>query len=288
MQSTPAGADEPGRGEHWGPVPTPDPREWGDQTRREVLALLGTLQHPVTAQDVADALGGHPNTARNHLDRLRADGLVERTRAGVTGRTLNDVRRGQDVVAHGPAPAGPPKRGTMGRPSWVYRATSVGRSAARRLGQEHPLADHSQFVVALVDYLADRDDPRREAWEVGTRWGRRVSATSPGDADVVGVLDLLGFSPEPSPEGDGLLLRSCPLLEHARSHPEVVCEIHRGLMAGVARVRPDEISVEPFAHPLGCLVGRVPEEESGQVLHLNRRDGTGEVDPEHLGVERQF
>ena len=48
----------------------------------------------------------------------------------------------------------------------------------------------------------------------------------------------------------------CPFLPLARTHPEVVCAVHRGLMRGTLEVFGEddvELSLTPFVEPHRCL-----------------------------------
>jgi hypothetical protein len=80
------------------------------------------------------------------------------------------------------------------------------------------------------------------------------------------LLDRTGFTPvlarESAPSGptDEIVLRSCPLLESAREHPEVVCQVHRGLVEGVLGRDGDgsdgradvRVELDPWGRPEGC------------------------------------
>lgn len=68
-------------------------RTLASASRLAILQLLRERAEPVGVQEVADATGLHPNTAREHLDRLVAARFVERTAE---------------------------RRGTPGRPRWRY------------------------------------------------------------------------------------------------------------------------------------------------------------------------
>ena len=73
--------------------------------------------------------------------------------------------------------------------------------------------------------------------------------------EVLAILEDLGFAPLESP-GDALvLLRRCPLLDVARRYPEVVCQVHQGLIAGaLTQLGGDDTGVDllPFAEPDAC------------------------------------
>lgn len=232
-----------------GPVPAPSPELWADPTRHRVLQALAAQGRAVPIAEVVAAVGGHPNTTRGHLEALRAAGLVRRDAAPHVGR---------------------------GRPPWLHSLTDVGRSVVRRLrtSQEAAGLGVDSLALAFVRYLAALPDPSVQAREVGRRWGSslpRPSAarTRPGRRRaLMDLLDRTGFTPvmarESSLSGptDEIVLRSCPLLESAREHPEVVCQVHRGLVEGVLGRDGDgsdgraDVSVEldPWGRPEGCLL----------------------------------
>ena len=63
----------------------------------------------------------------------------------------------------------------------------------------------------------------------------------------------------PSTGGSGttVLLRTCPLLDAARRHPEVVCQVHLGLVAGALEAHhepSDGLRLVPFARPGACVL----------------------------------
>jgi DNA-binding transcriptional ArsR family regulator len=57
---------------------------FGDPTRRQVYLFIHENHDGVTAAQVADRFGLHPNVARHHLDKLASAGHVEVT-AGRAG-----------------------------------------------------------------------------------------------------------------------------------------------------------------------------------------------------------
>lgn len=180
-----------------------------------------------TAAQAGEVAGLHPNMARRHLDRLLADGLV-------SART---------------EPSGP------GRPSRRYGCTPAGRAA---LATEDDLAEeYLALAAAFAEQLAVASvDPAPVARAVGRGWGERLAV---GSGDALDVLDRLGFSPRP--RENVVELRTCPLLEAATAHPEVVCEVHLGLVHGVdaALGGPGTGgSLTPFAEPGACLL-RLPD-----------------------------
>lgn len=201
--------------EGMGPRPVADPATRLSSARAALLAYLVEAGAPVTVKEIASRSGQHPNTVREHLEALTEFGMVERGSVKPAGR---------------------------GRPAITYTVT----------GESDPL-HHVRESTSLVDALASHlrrtsSDHVAEAIEAGRAWGR----TLPDHGGPVEVLDAMGFTPE-RVEG-GVRLTSCPLLVSARRNPEVVCNVHLGLLREIAG---DDVDVEPFV-PGGCLV-HLPE-----------------------------
>lgn len=193
------------------------------------VANLGGLDRPVTLAEIADALGGHPNTSRQHLDALTASGLL-------------------DVVdVHRP---------TSGRRPRGYTLSELGRRALTPAGGD----GYREIVSAVAAHHRATGRGRAEARQIGEVWGeRRAAALPPEAADdpeaaVTDMLAMLGFDPAPAPDGDGLLLRACPLLGVAQENPDFACTLHEGMVQGVVRRLGGHRHVRllPLADPRGC------------------------------------
>jgi len=186
----------------------------GDNTRYAIYLELARASRPLATADIAEALGLHANTVRPHLDRMRDAGLL--------------------VVEIG-------GRGDVGRPQHRY---SVAPDAPS-LGLEPPtMPVLAGMVLAMAKRLeASADD----AEAVGDDEGRSRAlgyAAAPSTLEaLVSDLDRLGFDPvvsEAVGSGDGTLddgaavvaFANCPFADLAREHPELVCGLHRGLVAG--------------------------------------------------------
>ena len=58
-----------------------------------------------------------------------------------------------------------------------------------------------------------------------------------------------------------MLLRTCPLLDAAKRHPEVVCQVHLGLVAGALEAddhSAEGLGLRPFARPGACELALPP------------------------------
>jgi len=202
----------------------------------QAAASRGDTGEGATVGELADELGGHPNTTRAHLGTLVADGLLDRV--AVTG-------------------------GTRGRPAHAYRLTERGRLVLESSNVAEPVAT-DELVTAMAEHLATTPDAEAHARAIGRLWAAQLSHTQ-GAADtapaerVVAMLRTAGFSPQSEPSGD-VALRTCPVLASARAHPGVVCTMHeemlRAALAADARAAAEdvEVSLVPFARPGACLV----------------------------------
>lgn len=190
----------------------------------EVLDRLRERFAPVTARDLAQDTGLHVNTVREHLDALVARGLATRHQLAAPGR---------------------------GRPSFGYLASPVLTD----------LQAQTILVDALSDHLAEiADDPVTAAETLGRRYSWRLQPTVAGDDDpltrVAAHMTRLGFSPELDEQAGTARLVTCPLLDAASRHRDVVCGFHRGLAQGLAGAEPSQslVALEAFAEPGACLL----------------------------------
>lgn len=202
-------------------------------SRSRVLDVLQQSAAPLAINEVATAVGLHPNTVRFHLDNLVAQGFAAREREG---------------------------RERPGRPRALYRATLD----AQRVGQR----SYRLLAEILAGYLAKRGpESASAALHAGEAWGRLLTerpATSrhvdTGEAtrQLVATLDDIGFDPEAVRSGRSrhVLLHHCPFREVAEKHRDVVCSVHLGLMRGVL----DELDaplaatrLEPLVEPNLCV-----------------------------------
>lgn len=185
----------------------------GDNTRYAIYLELARATRPLATADIAEALGLHPNTVRPHLDRMRDAGLL-------------------DVEIGG--------RGDVGRPQHRYSVAP----GAPSLGLEPPtMPVLARMVLVMAKRLrASADDAEAVGDDEGRTRARRYSSAPSTLEALVSDLDRLGFDPVVSdavPVGaatdDGaavVAFANCPFEEMARDHPEVVCGLHRGMVAG--------------------------------------------------------
>jgi predicted ArsR family transcriptional regulator len=243
-----ASAGDPGLGDRggFGPRHARPALPHLSSARAAVLRAEGEAGEPVTVAALAELLRQHPNTVREHLDALVADGRIERLRRAPSGR---------------------------GRPAWLYSPTAApggsGRSSDLMSG---PLGPDGQEYVALAVALIDQvsaasPDPGAMAREAGERWGRtlverHVGTLAAPDSEpteqVVEMLRELRFEPQPTTDPKTMRLTTCPFLDAAKRHPEVVCQIHLGIVRGALNqlgADADGADLQAFAQPGACLLG---------------------------------
>ena len=180
----------------------------GDNTRYAIYLELARSARPLATADISESLGLHPNTVRPHLERMREAGLL-------------DVEVGA--------------RGDIGRPQHRY---SVAANAPS-LGLEPPtMPVLARMVLAMAARLRATGD---DAEVVGRHEGEqraRPYRTAPSTLEaLVSDLDRLGFDPfvtdsPDDPDAAVVAFAHCPFADLAEQHPELVCGLHRGLVAG--------------------------------------------------------
>lgn len=176
----------------------------GDNTRYAIYLELARSPHPLSTGDIAELLDLHPNTVRPHLERMREVGLLE-----------------VEVDS----------RGTVGRPQHRYSlaldAPSLGLESSSFRLLARLLAGVASFAGPTPDTVA--------------AVARRQAATAP-DAGRGGCVTALmrheselGFDPVAAEDGSvtTIAFAHCPFRELAEQFPELVCQLHRGLVEGV-------------------------------------------------------
>jgi predicted ArsR family transcriptional regulator len=206
-------------------------RALADPSRARILSELAG-DGPLDVRQLAQRVGLHVNTVRVHLNALVDAGLASAEPSAPRGR---------------------------GRPRVTYRAAAeAGDDGGRR---------YRLLAEILTAFVARSGrNPGEQLEEVGASWGRYMAESpapfeSVADAEAVGrllaLLDDLGFRPElAAGRRRRILMRPCPFLELARSHQDLICPIHLGLMRGaLAEVGASSrvTRLEPFARPDLCV-----------------------------------
>ena len=191
---------------------------FGDPTRRAIYIDVREHADGVTASQVAEHFGLHPNVARHHLEKLTSGGYLEVA---------------TDRLSHAGA----------GRPSKRYRSAVEGPAV------EVPVKTDDLVLTLLGRTLAllPPDQAQTMAEEVGIEYGRAMaSGLIPGDAQsgqrslraalhaVADALTAHGFAAHTEQRGKQLRIvnNHCPFGDTAIEHP-VICAVDRGMVKGM-------------------------------------------------------
>jgi predicted ArsR family transcriptional regulator len=200
-------------------------------TRSQQVVFDALRDQPdlVDIEALARHLGRHANTLRDHLAALVAAGLIVRHQAPAEGR---------------------------GRPRWLYGTAEPGS-----------VDENAELAAALAWRLAHRSrDPLAATREVSRHWAGQIverlelsrqPTAREGRAQVVRALDELGYAPQPDARLDKVGLTRCPLLQVAKDVPEVVCNVHLGLveeLLDVSGADRSRATLKPFARPGVCAL----------------------------------
>ena len=190
---------------------------FGDPTRRGIYLFAREGDNGVTAAQVAEQFGLHPNVARHHLDKLAAGGYLEVA-----------VERAEGSGA--------------GRPSKHYRAASEALP-------DVPVRSDDLVLTLLGKALAllPRAQAEAMAEQVGQEYGAAMAAGLTGSDIVAGqrslrsalhaVADALtahGFAAHTDHHNNQLRIvnNHCPFGDVAIEHP-VICAVDRGMVKGM-------------------------------------------------------
>lgn len=208
------------------------------KARSKILELLS--DGPCTVSSLAMRTGQHENTIREHLDALVDEDLAVK----------------YQVSEH-----------LRGRPAWLYRTLD-----------QSSIGEYAGLASALAGAIVRRSaNPAHEAMEAGIAWAPELIRNSKVISDphqnrankknaaatrrnVVRLLEKLGFAPKPNADAKRIKLTRCPLLEAARQHPNVICNVHLGIVRGALKelgAEPkniDKVVLEPFSEPGACLL----------------------------------
>src|SRR5581483_1993339 len=131
-------------------------------------------------------------------------------------------------------------RGTVGRPQLRYSLAP----GAPGLGLDPPA--HTLLAGMLAALAEQLGGDGLDASNLGRRWGTEAGGRRQSGrgclAALVAELDRLGFDPVESELGRGATAGThrvrvdflhCPFRELAEAYPELVCNLHRGIVEGV-------------------------------------------------------
>ncbi len=243
-----------------GPVDLGAYRALAGRSRHALLTALVAAGRPMDVDEAAGAVGLHRNTVRVQLDVLSQAGLA---------------RRGVD------------KRGKRGRPRVLYAATAGGAGYLAAERAQASGAGYRELARMLAVQLTELGDAQGAALRAGRRWAaaideRPLPAGPLSEAEAIevltGILERLGFEPEPDREGSRVLLHQCPFAEVARESRAVVCGIHLGMITATAERLDTPLTVaglDPFVadDPLLCVVRLASQARGGSASGRSRRSG---------------
>ena len=204
---------------------------FGDPTRRGIYLFARDHSEGVTASQVAEQFGLHPNVARHHLDRLAAGGYLEVA-----------VERAEGAGA--------------GRPSKRYRSVA-------NVSIDVPVRSDDLVLSLLGKALAllPSDQAEAMAEQVGQEYGQAMAAGLSGPDVAAGqrslrsamqaVADALtahGFAAHADQRNNQLRIvnNHCPFGDVAIEHP-VICAVDRGMVKGMLGALCGDIDVSTEA-----------------------------------------
>jgi predicted ArsR family transcriptional regulator len=211
-----------------------------EPARRALYLHVAAQQEPVSREQAAAAVGLPLHSAKFHLDRLVAEGLLDTEFRRLSGRS-------------GPG---------AGRPAKLYRRSP--RQVSVSLPERR--YDVAGDVLASAITASMRHDvPVEEALHCAAREHGRSMAAAAGtvaeppahpqeQADsVLAVLTAAGY--EPRPEGTDVVLVNCPFHRLAQDHTELVCGMNLTLLTSAldamgCRTLQARLEPEP---PLCCV-----------------------------------
>jgi predicted ArsR family transcriptional regulator len=196
-----------------------------DPARRALYRYV-VEQHAPVGRDAAAAGTGLPrHTAKFHLDRLVADGLL-----AVEFRRLSG-RRGPGA----------------GRPAKLYRR------ADRQIAVSLPPREYELAARILAAAVERATAPVDEAVAAAAAAAGREIAASAGPAPALAAV-LAGHGYEPRVEGGDLVLANCPFHALARDHTALVCGMNLHLLAALLDTAAPEMAARLDPAPGRCCV----------------------------------
>lgn len=182
-----------------------------DPTRRRILLDFYVHHQDWTAAEVADAVGVHRTVAHGHLERLVALGYLVASQ----------------------------RRGTSGKPAKLYRL------AGRQIDLSYPVRRFARLSALLAQALQGSSRGIEAAHEAGRGYGASlVSKPAASPESVLGQLAPLGADYRIA-DGE-VIARNCIFRQTCELAPEVVCDLHAGLLEGAFQAAGLDLRIEPF------------------------------------------
>ena len=213
----------------------------GDNTRYAIYLEIARSPSPRSTNQIAELLGLHANTVRPHLERMREVGLldIEVDNRGVVGRPQNRYFVAPAAPSLGLEPPAFPLLAGM-------LATVVAQS-------QPPIAQivevgRTQGRAAVAASLARQGRPAGHGHAVhAANEGVRPTPARACVSSLVEELTNLGFDPVASDDGQEttIAFSHCPYRELAEIYPELVCQLHRGIVEGFVDGYDEEYGADP-------------------------------------------
>jgi predicted ArsR family transcriptional regulator len=183
----------------------------GRPAARRVVAALQAGTAPMTAQEVADAIGRHHTGVRAQLIALEEVGVIE-------GHTDPPGRRGRPVRRYAPIPD-PDEREAEG---------------------------HRELVRLLTRLVGQLGLGPEEMESFGQRQGAGITRGDGGVAELWRAFERMGFAPHAPDDGcpADVVLGRCPFVDGVEAPGgELICVLHRGLARGILQRAAPEVRV---------------------------------------------
>jgi len=196
--------------------------------RDHIVAELQGSPSGLDARELSRRLGLHPNTVRWHLGELAGRVSSEAVPSGGRGRPRIVYRLRPESIASSPDEY----RLLANILSGTIAEMEEGAAAAERAGR------------AWGSYLVERPAPNEPL--------------SPDEATerVAEFLGRQGFAPEIA--AGEIRMHRCPFHDLAEAQPEIVCAVHKGLIAGALHELGSGLEVDRldvFVAPDLCVAG---------------------------------
>jgi predicted ArsR family transcriptional regulator len=221
-----------------------------DPARRSLYLYVAAQPEPVGREDAAVAVGLPLHSAKFHLDRLVAEGLLDIEFRRLSGRT-------------GPG---------AGRPSKLYRRSSrqlsvslperrydvAGQVLAEAVDQSMhdavPIADAVRTAAARQGRLLAAESMFEQKTGSGTASETKEDDTAPTNAERVEAT-LARYGYEPRTAGDSIRLANCPFHRLATTHRQLVCSMNLALIEGlITGLDADDLAATLAPEPGFCCV----------------------------------
>lgn len=218
--------------------------------RAEILALLRTARAPLAIQDIADTTTLHPNTVRNHLDRLVQAGLVDQVTE--ERETPGRPRSLFSVASTETTPQTPQAAGASTDDSGFRDLTGILAASLTRAG--NPAAQAVLAGQRWLQVLAVHD------------WPARPATIATATTDLIAVLNEMDLHPVLEAEGTAITF-DLPVTQNRDADADLVLlSVHVGMV---------ERALERLDTPLAIAAVDVPQGANSTTYRIRLREDAG-------------